>query len=57
MGQLATIQDLCMICRRLLLITKTQQLELKKLGFNHNALDRLQREIDHLEDMLKKMED
>lgn len=54
---LATIHDLCVICRRLLLIIYTQQTELKKLGFNSAALDRIDREVQHLEQMLKKMEE
>lgn len=55
--KLSAIQDLCMICRRLLLIIYTQQTELKKLGFNSAALDHIDREVQHLERMLKKMED
>lgn len=54
---LATIQELCVICRRLLLISDTMLKELRKLGFDSKAAERLERDLNHIRDMLRKMED
>jgi len=53
---LGTFMDLCVICRRLILIAETQQKELEKLGCNPTALQNFERELNHLRDMLHKAE-
>jgi len=54
---LATIQTLCMICHRLLLISQTMLTELKRIGCNQRAIESWERELNHLHDLLRKMED
>lgn len=54
---LATIQTLCMICHRLLLISQTMLNELKKLGCSQRAIESWERELSHLHDLLRNMED
>lgn len=54
---LATIQTLCMICHRLLLISQTMLNELKKLGCSPRAIESWERELSHLHDLLRNMED
>ena len=53
---LATIQDLCVICNRLLLIVTSQQVELRKRGCPEKALNAWERETDHLQELLRKLE-
>ena len=53
---LAMIQELCVICNRLLLIVTAQQTELRKRGCPQKALDSWERETEHLRELLKKME-
>ncbi len=53
---LAMIQELCMICNRLLLILDAQQAELRKRGCPKTALDAWERETNHLRDLLRKLE-
>ena len=53
---LAMIQELCVICNRLLLIVTSQQVELRKRGCPKRALDAWEREAEHLKEMLRKIE-
>lgn len=50
------IQELCVICNRLLLIVTSQQVELRKRGCPKRALDAWERETEHLKEMLRKIE-
>ena len=54
---LKTIQQLCVICNRLLLIADAELMELKRLGCHPTAIDNFSRELEHIRKMLREMED